>query len=492
MTARGICWSTTQSPTLANNHTSDGAGTGSFTSVITGLTPGTTYYVRAYATNSQGTKYGQQRIFTTPVLSLPTVTTTSVSNITYNTAVCGGEVTSEGDAPVTERGVCWSTSGYPTVNDNHIAVGSGLGNFTTTLSNLTPGTYYRVRAYAISSVDTVYGNLVSFTTQTPSLPTVITASVSDITFTTATCGGEVTADGGTPVTARGVCWRTLPNPTVNNAHTTDGAGTGSFTSNLTNLTPNTTYFICAYATNSTGTVYGPQQSFATPALSLPTVITNNASDITYTSATCSGEVTAEGDAPVTERGICWTTSGYPMVDDNHIALGSGLGSFTTTITNLTPNTLYFVRAYAISSAGTAYGDLVHFTTPVLSLPTVTTTSVSNITHTTAVCGGNVTTDGGTPVTARGICWSTTQTPTLSNNYTSDGAGTGSFTSSITGLTLARPTMFVPTHMPINETTAKARNTASNGFSPRQSCHCPLSPHLLSATSPTARLPVEVK
>ena len=236
-------------------------------------------------------------------------------------------MTAEGDAPVTERGVCWSTSGTPTVNDNHIAVGSGLGSFTTTITGLEIGTTYHVRAYAISSVGTVYGDLVLFTTPVPSLPTVTTTSVSNITHTTAVCGGNVTTDGGTPVTARGICWSTTQSPTTTNNYTSDGAGTGSFTSSITGLTPGTTYYVRAYATNSQGTKYGQQRIFTTPVLSLPTVTTTSVSNITYSTATCGGEVTAEGDAPVTERGVCWTTSGTPTVNGYHIALGSGLGSF---------------------------------------------------------------------------------------------------------------------------------------------------------------------
>ena len=434
VTARGVCWSHFGAPTLADRHTTDGDGLGSFTSIVTGLAPGYSYFVRAYATNSQGTRYSDLLNFTTPYMASPTVITNNASDITYTTATCSGEVTAEGDAPVTERGICWTISGYPTVDGDHIAVGSGLGSFTTTLTDLVSGINYYVRTYAISSAGTVYGGLVYFTTQAQSLPSVTTASVSDITQTTAVCGGEVTVDGGSPVTARGICWSTSVTPTLADNYTIDRDGLGSFTSSITGLTPGTTYYVRAYAINSLGTKYGQSESFTTTALSLPTVTTVSASDITYTSATLGGEVTSEGDAPVTERGICWTTHGYPMVTDNHIAVGSGLGSFTTSLTGLASGTNYFIRAYAISSAGTVYGDLIYFTTLTLSLPSVTTTPASNITHTTAVCGGEVTDDGGLEVTARGVCWGTTGAPNLQNNHTIDGAGLGGFTSSITGLT----------------------------------------------------------
>ena len=95
------------------------------------------------------------------------------------------------------------------------------------------------------------------------LPTVTTNSVTNITQTTATSGGNITNNGGASVTARGVCWSTSHNPTVNNSHTTNGSGTGTYTSNITGLSPNTTYYVRAYATNSAGTAYGDEKNFTT-------------------------------------------------------------------------------------------------------------------------------------------------------------------------------------------------------------------------------------
>ncbi|MCQ2318932.1 MAG: hypothetical protein MJZ90_08460 [Bacteroidales bacterium] len=198
---------------------------------------------------------------------------------------------------------------------------------------------------------------------TQTVATVTTNEVTEITQTTATCGGEVTSDGGAAVTARGVCWSTSQNPTVSDSHTTDGSGTGSFTSNITGLTENTTYYVRAYATNSEGTSYGEQRSFTTSQnITSPTVTTNNVTDITQTTATCGGEVTSDGGAAVTARGVCWSTSQNPTVSDSHTTDGSGTGSFTSNITGLTENTTYYVRAYATNSEGTSYGEQKSFTT----------------------------------------------------------------------------------------------------------------------------------
>lgn len=265
VTARGVCWSTSQNPTISDNHTSDGNGTGSFTSNLTNLTANTTYYVRAYATNENGTSYGEQKSFTTlQNIELPTVTTADVTDITQNTAVSGGNITDDGGAAVTARGVCWSKDPNPTIDNSFISNGNGTGSFTIEISGLTSATTYYVRAYATNSEGTSYGEQKTFTTlQYIQLPTVTTTIVTNVTSTTATSGGNVTDDGGATVTARGVCWSTSPDPTIDDNKTTDGNGTGAFTSQLTNLTHSTTYYIRAYATNSEGTSYGEQKYFST-------------------------------------------------------------------------------------------------------------------------------------------------------------------------------------------------------------------------------------
>ena len=426
VTARGVCWSTSPTPTTAGSHTTDGSGTGTFVSNLTNLTGATSYYIRAYATNSVGTSYGNELTFTT--LTLPTVTTAVMTNITQTTAISGGNISSDGGTPVIARGVCWSTSPNPTTAGNYTVDGSGTGTFVSNLTGLTGITTYYVRAYATNIIGTSYGDQQSFTTLT--FPTVTTSVVTSITQTTAISGGTITSDGGSTVTARGVCWSTSPNPTTAGSYTVDGSGTGTFVSNLTGLTGGASYYVRAYATNSVGISYGNQLTFTT--LTFPTVTTAAVTNITQTTATSGGTVTSDGGATVTVRGVCWSTSPDPTTAGNHTIDGSGTGTFVSTLTSLTGGTYYYIRAYATNSAGTSYGTQLTFTT--LTLPTVATTAVTNITQTTATSGGNVTSDGGATVTARGVCWSTSSNPTTANSYTTDGSGTGTFVSSLTGLT----------------------------------------------------------
>jgi len=257
----GVCWSTTMNPSISSSRTTDGTGLGTFISSITGLLQGTVYYYCAYATNSYGTNYGEIMTFTT--LDLPKVTTTVVTSITSNSATLGGNITSDGGAATT-RGICWSTTSNPTIINSKTINGSGTGIFTSLISGLTQGTIYHFRAYATNAVGTSYGSVVTDTTLTT--PTLTTTSISAIKQKTAVSGGEISADGGAAVTARGVCWSTLINPTISYSKTTNGTGIGAFTSSLINLLPLTTYHVRAYATNTVGTSYGEDVTFKTASI----------------------------------------------------------------------------------------------------------------------------------------------------------------------------------------------------------------------------------
>jgi hypothetical protein len=164
----GHCWSAaTTTPTINNDKTSYGekTSTGPFTSILVGLIPGTTYYVRAYATNPAGTAYSNNISFTTPEdITIPIVTTTEVTEITYNSAVSGGTVISNGGAAVTSRGVCWNTSHNPTLINSHTNDGEGTGAYKSNITGLAAGITYYVRAYATNSIGTAYGENISFTT----------------------------------------------------------------------------------------------------------------------------------------------------------------------------------------------------------------------------------------------------------------------------------------------------------------------------------------
>ncbi len=166
VTLRGVCWNTTGYPTLMSSKTLNGPGPGIFNSFINGLTPGTTYYIRAYANNSVGTAYSAQVTFATIPASaiLPTVAISPITSVTQTTASSGGSVTAEGGSAVTARGVCWNTTGGPTVENSKTTNGMGPGVFNSNLGSLNSNTTYFVRAYATNAAGSGYSTQLEFTT----------------------------------------------------------------------------------------------------------------------------------------------------------------------------------------------------------------------------------------------------------------------------------------------------------------------------------------
>jgi len=384
----------------------------------------------------------------------PTLSVAELATVTGTTATIKIGVISDGGAAITERGVCWNTSPNPTINDNKTIVKenssltglispikaglisdantSSEGSIAITISDLLPNKTYYIRAYAINTVGVGYSDELSITTLTLA-PGLTTLELTGVTSTAANSGGNIADDGGAEITARGVCWSTNQNPTIADSKTTNGTGSGSFTSSITGLTTGATYYIRAYATNSIGTSYGNQLSLTVP--SLPVITLNPISDYTATIANCSAEITSDGGSPVTERGFVRNTSPNPTTSDYWVKRGTGSGSFTG-ILDLLPNTTYYVRAYAKTSNGTAYSNQETFTTPV-SAPSLLTNVLTNITATTATSGGRIYYDGGREITAKGVCWNTSDYPTIADFKTNDGTGPANFTSPITGLTPGR-------------------------------------------------------
>lgn len=200
---------------------------------------------------------------------------------------------------------------------------------------------------------------------TATAPLLTTATVASITQISAQSGGTITSDGGASITVRGICWNIVANPTIANNKTTDGSGTGAFTSTLSGLIGNTTYYVRAYAINTVGIAYGNEISFTTQptVITIPTIATENVTEITDNSAQSGGTITSDGGAAITAKGVCWTTSVNPTIANNKTTDGTGSGNFMSNVQSLMSNTTYYVRAYATNSAGTAYGNSITFSTP---------------------------------------------------------------------------------------------------------------------------------
>ena len=363
------------------------------------------------------------------------LTTTAATLITGITATSGGNITSDAGSAILQRGICWNTTTGPTIANSKIVDGAaGIGAFVSNLTGLLPVTTYYVRAYSMNSNSITYGNEITFTTL-PVLPTLAaTTAATLVTGTTATTGGNVTSTGGATITERGICYSTtLSSPTTANTTLIDPTpGLGVFVSNMTGLNPSTTYYVRAYATNSVGTAYGAYTAFSTR----PVVTTTVAGSITGATAISGGVLT--GGTGSWYYGVAYSTvSNAPtptLVQAGSFPSTSPL-TFTASLTGLTASTTYYIRGYVTGPSYTVYGPELSFTTTAPTAPVIaSTTAITGLSDRTATTGGSITSDGGSPVTAKGVCWSTSASPVIgSGNFTSDGTGTATFVSNISGL-----------------------------------------------------------
>ena len=407
ITQWGFCYSSTSEyPTISGDKvTVDVAGT-DFEATITGLTPGKTYYVRPFATNSMGTTYGST--YTVTTLYLPaTVATPTASEVGGKSFVVTAELTDDGGG-VSSIGFCYSTSENPTIDDSNVSgITNGENTFYATVTSLSPNTIYFVRAFATNSAGTSYSEQITVTTPAI-LATVADVTSSDITDVSCKVSSEITANGGAEVTEKGFCYSTTENPTIEDSkQAVDG---DDFETTIAELENGTTYYVRAYAVNSVGTAYSEQISVLT--LALATVADVTSSDITGVSFKVASEITDNGGAEVTEKGFCYSTTEYPTVDDTKKTVDGD--DFEVTIDELASATTYYVRAYAINSVGTSYSEQVSVKTLAV-LATVADVTSSNITGSSFKVSSEITFNGGAEVTEKGFCYSTTENPTVESS-----------------------------------------------------------------------------
>jgi hypothetical protein len=262
----GFCWSTSPNPNVNSpgRRILSGAKLGAFTEQLTGLAPGTTYHVSAFAENPGGIAYTAPVTFTTQPQTPAIVTMTSVGSVGISTAGLSGNVTDNGGASVTARGFFISLTNPPTASSTAVSAGSGTGAFTGTATGLLPSRTYFVKAYAVNQVATALSsNTLTFTTQAGAPPTVTTITPSVITQSSFSISGNVLSDGGTSVTERGFCYAETPNPDITKSKVVSGSGTGSFSALISGLQPNRTYYVRAYAINASLPGYGTQMTVVT-------------------------------------------------------------------------------------------------------------------------------------------------------------------------------------------------------------------------------------
>lgn len=386
ITAYGHVWGTSENPTITSGKRVDFGKTPepkSFSSQISGLTPNTEYFVRAYATNAIGTAYGECVKFITAKADL-NIETLPATDIIHNAATCGGKIKGYQGHTIIEKGVCYSTKSMPTINDycvqaadlatSSISVKEELiptqtiavipDQYTCRVTGLTTETMYYVRAYAKTAEDKIfYGDEKSFTTtKEVFLPTLADVNISNIQTTSATVVSKILSDGNGTITECGFCYSETAEPTIDNGtKILCDTASSELGKNITGLKDNTLYHVRAFAKNAIGVAYSNDAEFTTLSVTTPTLSGVTVESVGRTTAYVSATITDTGNATLSECGFCWSLSPYPTIYDNRVVCDTKT-SFSTKLQELPLLTTVYVRAYAINTKGTGYSEDTSFTT----------------------------------------------------------------------------------------------------------------------------------
>ena len=330
---------------------------------LTNMVENIRYWYRGFVENNYGIYYNYTSQMLSPLCDVtpPTVKTCSGSPqyITQTSAQICGQVTSEGGSTLESWGICYNTSGNPTTASRTAAGGANpFFGFISNLSGLTAGTTYYYRAYASNSGATAYGAEYSFTTaQSLTVPTITTNSISSITENSAYSGGTIISSGNSYIVDKGLMYSVNSNFAPPILSVPGGEGISNFSLQMTLLSPCTTYYVKAYAANSSGTGYGGVSSFTTNCTcSLPTFSTAYCGNATSTSIDVGATVYSDGNCAVTSRGFSYSTDPTFSTIIATVNMGSGTGSYSTTVSNLQCGTTYYFRHFATNSVGTYYAE----------------------------------------------------------------------------------------------------------------------------------------
>lgn len=370
LTSCGVCYGRVSSISKEDSHVeSDKIRSDCFTVTLPQMDPGVRYYLRPYIMDGEHIAYDEVTSMT--FYAIPEVKTIGVESVQEYSAYAYGEVMDDCGKYIEERGfvIAEGNTNPTTSSIRHIVYGQE-GEFDLEITGLDPNTLYSIRAYARNSEGTAYGETMHFTTDV-AMPSVVTDYVSSITSSSAKVYAKVTDDGGETVSDFGLLLSTSPEIDPTKAEKVSASGyPSSYNVTISNLVRKTKYYVQAYVTNSAGTAYGKVVGFETLA-ELPTVSTLAVTEITDVSAKSGGNVTDDGGDEITARGVVWGKNHNPTLSkDFKTEEDTGIGQFRSDVIGLEFSTVYYLRAYATNSAGTAYGDEIKFETEELDLANI--------------------------------------------------------------------------------------------------------------------------
>lgn len=392
-TEKGFCYTdeSDSTPEITDIKCSvSGSGEGDFSYDVDGLDIGATYHVRAYAIQNGEVVYGKTVSFTT-VFNSVSVSTSNVSNVEATSATFNGFISDVGAPPYTEKGFCYSVVDNPDISDNKIIVpGTEAGSYSYNINGLDVREKYYVRAYAVQNGETVYGNIVSFTTRFDQT-SIVTLSPEEIDVYSAIVYAEISSAGLPPYTERGFCYSASPNslPDIyDNRIPVSGSGvTGKYSAALNGLYRQTKYYVRAYAVQEGEIVYGNTVNFTT-VWEYASVSNNGISNQTLGSVQLNAVISNQGYPKYSEKGFVYLTMDAmewydaggpefePTIYDNKtpvISGTTGTGSYSLTLTGIDGNIVCGFRPYLIQDGSAVYGETDYFLS--YSLPEVTTYAI---------------------------------------------------------------------------------------------------------------------
>jgi len=388
ITANGVCWGKTENPTIEGSKTNESVSSGQFVSNLTGLDAGTTYHVRAYATNVVGTSYGADMTFLT-LGQAPSGLTQPPSNVTAVTATLNATV-NPNDLSTTvtfEYGLTTSYGSTAAASPSPVT-GNTMVNVMAEISGLLPATTYHYRVKTVNSIGTTYSEDKTFTTA--GIPPAATTSAATSKSTTgATLNGTVNANNtSTTVTFEYGTTTSYGQTVTASPSSVEGMTNTDVSASITGLTAGTSYHFRVKAVNSVGTTYGSDMTFTTEGLA-PTATTLDATNKTSTGATLNASVNANmASTTVTFEYGTTTSYGQTVTASQSPVTGSSNTNVSANISGLSAGTTYHFRVKAVNSVGTTYGSDMTFTTAGLA-PTATTMAATNKTATGATLNATV-------------------------------------------------------------------------------------------------------